>query len=760
MEKNIATAKKSARAALAALAAPVVIAFLAASAAFAASAGPSPEEVFRNPPDEAHAGVWWHWMGSQVTKEGIVKDLDWFVRMGISSATIFGMADSCTPWAKRIAGVPAGGMRPYDDKWWELVAFACREGAKRGIDMGLHNCPGYTSTGGRWIPPRLAMRELVFGVKDPAKDISAEPHSPFPVYDEAAGTFRKPPCEARRTDYVRIGNVRGIEVGHVPTGSYVQPADWDSFGLECDKMKVEAVSFHLDTVIAEWKKHLGSDLRAAGLRHVLLDSYEAGTPTWTPKMREEFLKRRGYDCLEYLPILGGHANLYTAAECKKFKADFDRTVKDLYRDVLFKTMHEKLAVEGLRFSCEPYSGPWSVREVSQYIDRIMTEFWHRPGKGVSLAGYGSDYSRFRSPGGGVHNIVEAEAFTSADRWTETPAALKATGDLAWCKGVNRFVLHSCVHQPWGDDVKPGVTMGRWGTHFGRNQTWAESGKAWFDYVARSQALLQWGVPSSARLPLKFAQTARTDGERTLYFIVNNSNATAPLALHGGGIWFDAVPGTVGAPPAALAPRQSGFWLPADGAVSAAPAVPATAPADADFAEIVGWTPTLGDWTQSPDPATRDFSGTVAYRATFDFPAAAQGRGAVIDLGKVMCATAVVKVGGKEVATVWCAPWRTEIPAALLKPEGNVLEIAVANTWRNRLIADEREPPDVEFSKAPYPGGDMMLSYPAWFGGGLASRPSKGRKCFATWNYFTPAEKDGAPMPSGLAGPVRIAPSRR
>ena len=29
------------------------------------------EELFANPPKEARAGVWWHWMGGQVTKEGI-----------------------------------------------------------------------------------------------------------------------------------------------------------------------------------------------------------------------------------------------------------------------------------------------------------------------------------------------------------------------------------------------------------------------------------------------------------------------------------------------------------------------------------------------------------------------------------------------------------------------------------------------------------------------------------------------------------------
>lgn len=731
-----------------------------------------PQEVFRDPPREAHAGVWWHWMGGQVTKAGIEKDLDWFVRMGITSATIFGMADATVPWAKRIANVPTGGMHPYDDEWWRLVKFACAEGKKRGIDIGLHNCPGYTSTGGRWIPPRLAMRKLVFGVNDPEKDIPLEAEAPWPVYDEDKKKFCKPECAARRTDYQTIAVVRGIKVGHIPTGSYVQPADWDSFGLECDKMNPEAVSFHLDHVIAEWKKHLGPDLKAAGLTHVLLDSYEAGVPTWTPAMREEFLARRGYDCLDYLPILGGYTNLYTEAECRKFKADFDRTIQDLYRDVLFKIMHTRLAAEGLQFNCEPYGGPWVVGEVAPYIDRIMTEFWH-PGKGPNKKHRA--FNTYAAPDGKRHNIVEAEAFTSAAQWDETPLSLKITGDKAFLSGVNRFVLHSCVHQPWGDDVLPGVTMGRWGSHFGRNQTWAKSGKAWFDYLARSQALLQWGEPSGARFDAPLGQIARTDGKRTVYFFVNDSDEEKPLALPNGGMWLDPVTGEVGAPPATLAPHQSGFWevevsrrdAEAQRALTAKNAKSLRQNSQ-DFSQscksrpkmqIENWTPALGDWTKSEYPATRYFSGTKTYRATFDctnpcaFASLRENTpSAALDLGTVLGATAQVRLNGCDLGVVWCAPWRVKIPAGVLKARGNEIEIDVTNVWRNRLIGDEREPSDVDFAKAPYPGGDMMLAYPEWFKAGVATRPSKGRKYFTVWNYFT---KDAPLVPSGLLGPVGL-----
>ena len=45
---------------------------------FSLSAASDPQEVFEKPPQRARTGVWWHWMGCNVTREGLVRDLDWF----------------------------------------------------------------------------------------------------------------------------------------------------------------------------------------------------------------------------------------------------------------------------------------------------------------------------------------------------------------------------------------------------------------------------------------------------------------------------------------------------------------------------------------------------------------------------------------------------------------------------------------------------------------------------------------------------------
>jgi hypothetical protein len=101
--------------------------------------------------------------------------------------------------------------------------------------------------------------------------------------------------------------------------------------------------------------------------------------------------------------------------------------------------------------------------------------------------------------------------------------------------------------------------------------------------------------------------------------------------------------------------------------------------------------------------------------------------------------------------VWTAPWGVSIPPSLLRERGNVLGVEVANVWANRLIGDEQEPPDCEWRPGHMGHGGYLKRFPDWFGRNQP-RPSKGRFCFTTWNYFT---KESPLVSSGLLGPVRL-----
>ncbi len=120
------------------------------------------------------------------------------------------------------------------------------------------------------------------------------------------------------------------------------------------------------------------------------------------------------------------------------------------------------------------------------------EFWEKPatwGWDCVLT-TASGVHTWGSPGG----ICGAEAFTGQPQfgWQVDPYGLKSTGDRAFCNGVNKLVFHTSAHQPW-NNAAPGMTMGWWGTQFGRTQTWWEHGaKEWISYLSRCQYLQQQG----------------------------------------------------------------------------------------------------------------------------------------------------------------------------------------------------------------------------------------------------------------------------
>src|SRR5580704_4312948 len=91
------------------------------------------------------------------------------------------------------------------------------------------------------------------------------------------------------------------------------------------------------------------------------------------------------------------------------------------------------------------------------------------------------------------NLVAAESFTAAgNTFAFTPESLKPTADRELADGLNRFVIHTSVHQPL-NDPGPGFTLGPFGQWFTRHETWAEQAQPWVTYLARSSYLLQQGT---------------------------------------------------------------------------------------------------------------------------------------------------------------------------------------------------------------------------------------------------------------------------
>ncbi len=107
------------------------------------------------------------------------------------------------------------------------------------------------------------------------------------------------------------------------------------------------------------------------------------------------------------------------------------------------------------------------------------------------------------------------------------------------------------------------------------------------------------------------------------------------------------------------------------------------PASATFAALT-------DWSKHAEPGIKFYSGHAMYRKTFERPAMNTPNARVwLDLGEVHD-VARIRLNGRELATLWTAPWRADVTDAL-QPGTNTLEVEITNPWNNRLVGDAALP---------------------------------------------------------------------
>jgi hypothetical protein len=280
------------------------------------------------------------------------------------------------------------------------------------------------------------------------------------------------------------GDWRVLRIGYTPVGVKNHPSPPEGLGLEVDKLSRSALDAHWDGFMKKVLDDVGP-LAGKTLDAALIDSYEVGKQDWTANFREEFQKRRGYDPLKYL-LTYARVSVDSPDVTERFLWDMRRTAADLFADNYFGHFAELCRKNGLLNATEPYGGPFDAMQSGSTADEIMGEFW------AGSSGHPS--VKLAASIGHVNGIriIAAESFTAGrDRWTNDPYALKLVGDRMFCQGLNRYVFHRFAMQPWTNRV-PGMTMGKWGFHFDRTTTWWNQGRAWIDYIARCQFLLQQG----------------------------------------------------------------------------------------------------------------------------------------------------------------------------------------------------------------------------------------------------------------------------
>ena len=494
---------------------------------------------FENPPMSAKPYVWSHWMGSNFSEPGITKDLEAMKESGIGGAVIFNLASE-------IDNNPFPDNTYRGKAYWDALRHTLAEAKRLGMGISLLGTPGYSTTGGPWINLERGMKKIVWNITE--TDGGKEILLTLPAIEGGSlgrdiAVFAVPDKEkisikdlidlsSGMDDHGKLnwkapeGKWKIYRLGYAPTGKAPHPIPEDLVGhtYEVDKMSSEFNQYNWENVLNPIKEHLGEFIGNT-LKSISIDSYEAGGQNWTPNFREEFIKRKGYDPVPWLVCLGQplvhnwfldsdrQISLYSltgpatyakelpnpslkilgsADETKRFEWDYRDVISNLFFDNGWNVAKKMINDAKLEYWQECYRGPFDRNQGVMALDLPMVEFWTVKGNVNAPSVFTSIPASARAAG---KTIVAAESLTGSpeeSKWTEDPAFLKIFADEAFAQGVNKFMLHHWVHQPFDDKYQPGRVMGPWGTHFGRFQTWFEPGKAFIKYIGRCQYLLQQG----------------------------------------------------------------------------------------------------------------------------------------------------------------------------------------------------------------------------------------------------------------------------
>ena len=290
-----------------------------------------------------------------------------------------------------------------------------------------------------------------------------------------------------------------IRFGYSLTGHQNSPASPEATGLEVDKLSADHVSAYFTNYLDQYKDATGGLMGQNGLQYMITDSWEAGVQNWTDNMIREFNSHRGYDIIPWMPVLAGHI-VESAEASDRFLWDFRKTIGDLTAEKHYDKLTDILNERDMaRYTESHESGRAFIgdgMDVKRKAAIPMSATWTPggldPGTEVATR-YKADVRESASV---AHiygqNLVAAESMTAiGSAWAWSPEFLKPTADMEMANGLNRFVIHTSVHQPVNDKI-PGLGLGPFGQWFTRHETWAEQAGPWLTYLARSCYMLQQG----------------------------------------------------------------------------------------------------------------------------------------------------------------------------------------------------------------------------------------------------------------------------
>jgi hypothetical protein len=479
------------------------------------------ETTFVSPPKVCRPWVYWWWLNANVTERSITRDLEAMAAQGFGGFLLFDV----TAYGHDIVAAPERKIAFMSPRWRELVRYALQEAHRLGLQasINLSTCGGALRA--PWDMEEHAVKKLIWAkteIRGPGPVRLDKPRCGAPYYHPVAVVAARvgvgsggpsvgetsawssvidslPENAETATDVLDLGNTVDAD-GQL---RWTAPAGrWIVLRLACvvmedrtedvDILNVRAVESHFNrmgrAIIADAGPLVGDTLT-----HFYNVSWEGETPSWTPGFEKDFRKFRGYDIHPYLPALAG-IQVTDKDTSTRFLRDYALTVSDCFMKNCYGRFDQLCREAGLRWHSES-GGPWSHKPLL-FREADQLAFWGRnamPQSEFWVPDYRRSNARRAAMAAHIYGkrLVSVEAFTHMTyHWSEYPASLKRSADLALCDGMNQFVWHTSSASPEEFGL-PGIVYFA-GTHVNRNVTWYDYAGGFVDYLGRCQTLLRCG----------------------------------------------------------------------------------------------------------------------------------------------------------------------------------------------------------------------------------------------------------------------------
>lgn len=108
---------------------------------------------FKSPATEYRPETWFHLMGNNISKEGLTLDLEAIKEAGLQGIHLFNKSGRSYPDVDQI--------KILSPEWEDMIRHAADECKRLELKFTMQNCPGWSMTGGPWVPAEEAQREVV-----------------------------------------------------------------------------------------------------------------------------------------------------------------------------------------------------------------------------------------------------------------------------------------------------------------------------------------------------------------------------------------------------------------------------------------------------------------------------------------------------------------------------------------------------------------------------------------------------------------------